>query len=193
MFERIARLIERDPARYDQEEWIGPLTGCGSRGCVGGWAIMLNASGREQETDAWEAAMLNHPPNDDDVDNPFFELAYLAELADLQDMGREIKVAAARILGIEKDEADILFDQYWTANDGDVPAALRAIGRGTPVGDVTEDFWDVDEESCWARDALIADLRTAGAEPGWPGGEPVERGPLMEWAGDQPTMASDRA
>lgn len=121
MFGRIADQIEQHPDWYDQQDW--DLSQCGTVCCIGGWAIVLAAT-----PDKHAAARADTAEG-----RPRSFLFYLGRR-----MGfHSVYDAASQTLGLDEHEAAALFSADWRAADGDVPAALRAIGRGTPVADVT--------------------------------------------------------
>ena len=126
LFDAIADLIEEDSDRYDQSVWfvdgnntpeagykgvvVDPWDCGGGRACIAGWAIMLHGY-RIPEDSAF----------------PRF---------------------ACKALGIEAEEGDMLFDENWipmgatwdTTKSDDlklVCAALRKIGRGADIGELT--------------------------------------------------------
>lgn len=120
MFGRIADQIEQHPDQYNQQDW--DKSECGTVCCIGGWALMLAAT-----PDKLAAARA------DTEEGTRSFLLYLSRRMGFHSIG----FAAEQILGLTTHEALALFNGEWEAKGGDVPAALRAIGRGASVMDVT--------------------------------------------------------
>lgn len=123
LFEKIADHIEIHPDQWSQETWVdnglhghvGPGNvldpyDCGTSACIAGWAVMLSR----------------------------------------QPIPNEWTMKGAELLGLQLSDAHTLFDEYWRPagysddNAVDINAkyaaeALRAIGNGADVDDVTKE------------------------------------------------------
>lgn len=118
LFCKIADQIEEHPETYSQHEWA-----CGTHGCIAGWALVFSHF------------VLN-----------------LAELERYIAAGRaHVAATAATALGLryrddlETSEAALLFNGAWEPHEGlSVPDALRKIGEGAEIRDVTRPGWDAE-------------------------------------------------
>ena len=117
LFYRVAAHIEDHPGLYDQKTWRWhTVTGCGTAHCIAGTAVAM----------AWGEKAWPGEQSDRVIDPATGSLVLVWR-------------AAQRLLGLGDDEADVLFDMDWEPIDGrTVPEALRLIGDGAPVEDVTE-------------------------------------------------------
>lgn len=116
LFDAIADRIEAEPHRYDQSDWWtlardGAGNICGTAFCIAGWAVELTVGTMKDKTS--DGLMFLRPNGD-----------YWADTAAVQ-------------LGIDDDEADVLFGAAWM--EGEQPSrvadALRRIGRGADIND----------------------------------------------------------
>lgn len=100
---KIRERIRAEPQNFEMESWFeGPEHGCGTTACIGGWAIIESAP-PSAETRRWrwedfEAAAIAIAPSMATVANGF--MLY----------NNHIQSAAAKLLGISEDEAEILFN-----------------------------------------------------------------------------------
>lgn len=134
LFERIADEIEFFPESYDQQSWgtiiegaKAKQTACGTAFCIAGHASHLTG---------W---LPQHPQEWDNVIRPKGD-TYL-----------EVSEVARRELGLTQAEAEFLFDGDWKPKRKyTVPEALRAIGNGANILDVTN------KNTCeWTRSELM--------------------------------------
>lgn len=112
LFFAVAEAIEDDPRRYCQDSWYDRRRGCGTTACIAGWAaaIVAKAGDLNRARRAWD-------------DDPLFLASDIAQDA----------------LGLTDDEAYDLFNATWQPHDGlSVPDALRKIGEGAEIEDVTD-------------------------------------------------------
>lgn len=108
LFYKVADVIERHPDRYDQAIW-----GHGSLRDIAGHAAALAGAVSTDDCD-WTV-----------VRRPDGRMEYVDEYAQ-------------EVLGIDEDDAERLFGTFWAPpEDMDVPEALRAIGDGASVEEVT--------------------------------------------------------
>ena len=134
LFERIADEIEFFPESYNQGAWgkiiegaKAKQTACGTAFCIAGHASHLTG---------W---LPQHPQEWDNVIRPKGD-TYL-----------EVSDVARRELGLTQAEAEFLFDGDWKPKRKyTVPEALRAIGNGANILDVTN------KNTCeWTRSELM--------------------------------------
>lgn len=121
LFNDIANMIQKQPERYDQGTWgsvrAGRTLDCGTSHCIAGWAATL-ALPRE----AWQ------PDEYGDYD----------DIVTVDGLERYIGEWAGEVLGLSEEDAERLFSGGWQPEAGmTVPDALRAIGDGVDVYDVT--------------------------------------------------------
>ena len=124
LFYRIADHIEMHPELYDQVVWREQVP-CGTVHCVAGTAVALE----------WSESAWRHDPDDDPELNPVMDFAVVDPAT-----GHRVPVsrAAQRLLGLSEAEAEVLFFSSWEPSDGlTVPQALRLIGNGSLVDEVT--------------------------------------------------------
>ena len=101
---------------------------CGTRMCVAGWACQLK--GYLPSVD-----MVTVQENGKTIQRPKFDWNYVTKLKRwsnryrTRDTTKDVAEVAARLLGIEEEEANCLFngDSEWTGDD------LRAFGKGAAI------------------------------------------------------------
>ena len=112
-----------DDGRWEELE-------CGTAMCVAGWACQLKGYYPSVE-------MVNVEENGERISRPKFDWNQVTKLKRWSNRHRsrhtthDVAETAARLLGIEEEEADLLFngDQEWTGDD------LRAFGKGKDIFD----------------------------------------------------------
>lgn len=120
LFNQIADLIEGSPDLYDQNDWTNQTEGCGTTHCIAGWALTLTNNNHNAES------MADWP-------------AYYETPLEERPVHGAIGVAAAQALGLDPREADNLFHTDWKPPQNiTVPEALRKIGGGDPIPDLTD-------------------------------------------------------
>jgi len=148
LFNLVADLIEKDEDRYKQDTWGNFTTEdgryremnaalaaeyhpCNTVGCIAGNAIILSTS-QVDMVRAIEEASRQWAKDE-------IALATVLEhLAEKQGFRYPpIQNYAADLLGIDGESADLLFGAAWFPRYMDVPTALRLIGQGANVTDVT--------------------------------------------------------
>lgn len=141
LFYRVADLIELFPNAYDQSQWGHPSsdpTPCGTAFCIAGHG-------------AHEAGFMPLPNNADgfiDFRNGDWEQVYHIDTAkgDLVVPVLEIDAVGEVEFGITATEGATLFGELWRPHGNmTVPEALRALGDGQPLSDVTY-WWFQDED-----------------------------------------------
>lgn len=146
LFHAIAQIIEDDPSRYDQRYYIFDTHGrvfrsilddagshpCNTVCCIAGHAVLLCLG----ENGLTEAVKAYGPDGNRSFPSTHLQRAVQDRLP--QSAPRAISMAAAQELGLTTIEANVLFDTRWRpAEDLDVPTALRLLGEGAAVTDVT--------------------------------------------------------
>lgn len=119
LFYQIADLIEKHPEQYDQQTW-GSETECGTAHCIAGHACLL--SGLKPLIRINDSADYSRffPAGANQAEKPF--------------EWQNVDHLAKKLLGLEREEAWILFDTMWVPPEGQtVPQALRAIGDGAEI------------------------------------------------------------
>ena len=130
LFYRIADEIEVFPEEYDQEVWgtnletlVEAYTPCGSSFCIAGHA----------------AHMTNWVPFMDGIKHFDFGRLRKARAENNLDNYFDASSVGAAELGLSPDEASVLFEERWQPDpELTVPQALRMLGDGVAVADVTD-------------------------------------------------------
>lgn len=127
LFNDIADKVENEPEAYDQSTWLEPSKNeCGSRGCIAGWAVALSGDAVHNSDGTLRGG----------VKSRYIDLAdgrsqFIQEVIPFDIFARES-------LGLSGDEANHLFAGTWKPKSWlGVPGALRALGRGASIEDVT--------------------------------------------------------
>src|SRR5688572_2759026 len=119
LFYRIADQVERHPETYDQSVY-GEVTPCGTSHCIAGHAAAMSGC---RPTVFLDGSLL---PNG-------------CVVTDAAGKKRDVDLVAAELLGIEHGEASWLFSPAWEPPpEMTVPEALRRLGDGAPINEVTE-------------------------------------------------------
>jgi len=128
LFRAIADQIERHPETYDQGVY-GDVTSCGTKHCIAGHAAAMSGC----QPTRYEHAKPNWSVVTDPKSGKY----------------RDVDLVAAELLGIEHSTASWLFGPLWEPADGmSVPQALRRLGDGAPISEVTkeEELLDLEDE-----------------------------------------------
>lgn len=125
LFEKIAAQIEETPDRYNQNEWRDTNNTCGTAYCVAGWAVAL-AKGEdwfeENESSTTVVETFRMDGSSMLTTEPYVPSALIMD-------------TAVEELGIDDEEADVLFAGTWMHEQpiGDVAGALRDIANGRSI------------------------------------------------------------
>lgn len=125
LFHAIARKIEDEPERYNQTSYgdAKDATACGSSHCIAGWAVVIAAPQRAH----WQYLGC--------TEDHWILLPTSSEL----EFGWSMNSIGAELLGLEDDEACMLFSAAWEPLDGLTPwDALVKIGNGAAVQEVSQ-------------------------------------------------------
>lgn len=115
-FEKLAALFDEWPERYNQSSWLDPAEeGCGSVGCIAGWAGVLFGGLRLRPTGGLD----------------FFQARPMG--------ARTWLVYSAGLLGLTLSQAAELFDSQWEP-EGSLAEAMRAIGEDP--ASIRDNGWD---------------------------------------------------
>lgn len=129
LFYRIADEIEVFPEEYKQGEWFTPRDAapCGTAFCIAGHSAHLTG---------WVPAKTSGGQRDWTFLSP--SVLHLGEVFTCSSVGRHE-------LGLTWNESSILFDGMWIPAEGlSVPDALRALGDGAPIQEVTDNCGEGD-------------------------------------------------
>lgn len=159
LFNLVASVVEADEGRYNQETW-GNFTDedgqlrelnaarasdyhpCNTTACIAGNAIVLATSQLEMVRAIEEASRKLATETYGDEPCPNGLRVTLAHVLETMAEGQGFRDApiqnyAADLLGLDGESADLLFGAGWFPRSMEVPTALRLIGQGANVTDVT--------------------------------------------------------
>ena len=128
LFNRIADYLESFPEAYDQERWGDKkdATPCGTAFCIAGHAA--------HET-GWNPKIMNRNSWNFDPVFPFDWELLSQPKANIVDVF--VHSVGAIELGLTRAEADVLFSANWKPKEGTPSQALRKIGAGAKITDLT--------------------------------------------------------
>lgn len=165
LLHRVAYKVDKFPERHYQSSWASldrmpepgedPSNFCGTRGCIAGWASMIDLDGklvpildkaRAEAIATYERRKANglvndwetpERPNLEEVINDAIRVEADADNTEAS----TIHGYAQEKLGLTDDEANVLFGGSWKPRDHDMSVgdALRELAEGASIADITPD------------------------------------------------------